>query len=209
MSTPPVCLSSDPSTDVRYLRSPVLTVLESIEDIHQDYLSFHDLVEAYHTFCSRLKGISGVLCDETANVPALCFLEEQSVPFIQCLRKHVRGALVDPMLTASQRSSALVGVFRPDHWQSTPVTDEDIKLARDTALLCQSALRTVSYILRFPALSAVFDGESAPDFENKRNIEVRMKPTILYTSPKTCLMYLTAPVYLSLMERRYRLWLFG
>ena len=164
MSAPSVCLSSDPSTDVRYLRSPVLTILESIEDIHQDYLSFHDLVDAYHNLCSRLKGISGVLCDETANVPALCYLQKQSIPFIQCLRMHIRGALVDPMLTASQRSSTLMGVFRPAHWQSTPVTDENIKLARDTALLCQSALRMVSYILRFPALSAVFAGKLAPDF---------------------------------------------
>lgn len=163
MSTPPVCSGgTHPSTDVRYLRSPISTILESIEDVHKEYLSAHDLIDAYHTLCSRLRDISGVLSNESAKVPALRCLEEQSVPFTRILRKHVREALVDPLLTASQRSSVWVGALRPYNWPSTPVTDEDMKLARDTASLCQSALRVVSYILRFPALSAVFTGESIP-----------------------------------------------
>lgn len=71
------------------------------------------------------------------------------------------------------------------NWLSTPVTDEDMKLARDTTSLCQSALRVVSYILRFPALSAVFTGESTSDIRNERGPDFDMKPMMLYTSPKT------------------------
>ena len=164
MFTPPARSSgTNPSTHVRYLRSPILTILESIEDVHQDYISLHDLVDAYHTLCTRLKGISDVLCDENVNVPALCCLEEQSVPFIQCLRKHIRGALVDPLLDPSQRSPTWMD---PYNRASIPVTDDGVKLARDTALLCQSALRVASYILRFPKLFVIFPGESAPDLPN-------------------------------------------
>ncbi|KZT73902.1 hypothetical protein DAEQUDRAFT_808069 [Daedalea quercina L-15889] len=149
----------NPSAETRFLRSPILTLLESLEDVEHDHISIHDLTDAYSTLCARFKAISDVLSRDSANVPALRFIEEHSVPIVECLRRDVRRALVDPVMAAPQGAAALIDIARPLDWSTNLDADEDMKIAKDTAHLCQTVLRTLSYIFRLPTLSVVFTAD--------------------------------------------------
>ncbi|KAH9841456.1 uncharacterized protein C8Q71DRAFT_700943 [Rhodofomes roseus] len=153
---------AEPSTEERYLKAPILTLLASLEDDERSIISLHDVMDAYYTFCGRVKRISDVLSRSPSNVAALRFVEQHSVSIVKCLRRDVRRALVEPLLPASQ------DVFADYHvrFDKPRRRDEDMKIATDTVSICLTALRTVSYVLRVPALSQVFAADDLVQLAN-------------------------------------------
>lgn len=136
-----------------YLVSPLETLLESLEDPNADYISLHDVIEAYNTLSNRIRSQACAFLDVEPSILALAPLKEHLPQLAQILRRDIRRALVDPP-SDLRRGQAM---------EDSPVSDgsmldDEIQHARNLATLSHHALRFLSDIFRFPALYSLFPG---------------------------------------------------
>ncbi|KAJ7176026.1 hypothetical protein C8R46DRAFT_1347487 [Mycena filopes] len=133
-----------------YFMSPAETLLESTGP-NADDVSVHDLIEAYNTFSQRIRSqIRGILRAE-APLPALTSLAEYCHQLGEVLRRDLKRTREEPF-PQSRRASFAINSF-----QSIPQLDEEeMRIARDVALLSQQVLRFLSDIFTFPALHSIF-----------------------------------------------------
>jgi hypothetical protein len=73
------------------------------------------------------------------------------------LRRDIRRALTGPLSSPHQRSPSSEGSSFSNDLE---ITEDDIKNARDSSLVCHQSLRLLSDLLRFPALYSIFSSVS-------------------------------------------------
>ncbi|KAJ7134791.1 hypothetical protein C8R44DRAFT_771481 [Mycena epipterygia] len=143
-----------------YFMSPAETILESTGPNAHD-VSFHDLIEAYNTFSNRIRSQIRVILSVDAPQPALVSLKEYSHEMGKALRRDLKRIREQPS-PQSRRTS-----FLDESFQSiTEADEEDIRVARDLALLGHHVLRFLSEIFSFPPLYSIF---SANDLRSVLN----------------------------------------
>ncbi|KAJ7245028.1 hypothetical protein B0H12DRAFT_1128337 [Mycena haematopus] len=154
-NTPPSCYmppatSDNPLEYPSYFMSPAKTLLEST-DPNTDDISLHDLIEAYNTFSLRIQSQIRAILKATSTPPALVSLEECSGRLSEALRRDLKRTREETAIH-SRRTSFAQGSFQP-----SPELDEDeIRAAREMALLSHQVLRFLSNIFSFPLLYSIF-----------------------------------------------------
>lgn len=73
-----------------YLRSPILTLLESLETVNDLYL--HDIIHAYDVLLVRITALPSALLTKEGELPALKFLRNHSHELTMCLRRDIGQA---------------------------------------------------------------------------------------------------------------------
>lgn len=148
--------SKSPRDSPTYFRSPILTLLESLEN-GTVRVCPHDLLHAYDVFSTRVKRLfSEVLADDDA-VPALDFLRQHSHALAECLKRDIAGVHVNPFPVVPSSFGQIPDTIPP----SPPGTsDEELRVAQDASALCHQALRLLSSIFYFPWLAVVFSSQS-------------------------------------------------
>ncbi|KAJ6585180.1 hypothetical protein B0H19DRAFT_1059450 [Mycena capillaripes] len=130
--------------------SPAETLLESTGP-NADDISVHDLIEAYNTFSLRIRSQIRVILNAEVPHPALISLNEYSHQMSEALRRDLKRAREAPPSHSRRTSCA------QNSLQSIPEMDEEeIRVARDLALLSQQVLRFLSDIFTFPPLYSIF-----------------------------------------------------
>jgi hypothetical protein len=132
-----------------YLLGPIETIVESHTALLSGHLSFHDITEAYRILSMRIRQSSCHLSVASDCFPALKPLRDKGTEVVAALRRDVsRGLLISAPHTSGDfflRSS--------DHVESTTY---DANVTTDSSTLCHYALRLLSEMFRFPAISSVF-----------------------------------------------------
>ncbi|KAJ6475046.1 hypothetical protein C8R47DRAFT_1143368 [Mycena vitilis] len=142
--------ADDPLASPAFFMSPAETLLESTGP-NADSISFHDLIEAYNTFSLRIKSQIRVIVNAEASPSSLVSLKEYSHQLSEALQRDLRRARDEP-LSQSRHTS-----FAQDSFQTTPEMDEEeIRVARELALLSQQLLRFLSNIFSFQPLYSIF-----------------------------------------------------
>lgn len=129
---------------VTYFKSPLLTLLASLDDFTSDNTTPHDICDAYSTLYLRIRGISSSLLQSTANTPILKPISEYSSALARCLQRDIRRALDDPLASS------------PHVRDATGLSEEAARFAHDMAMLSQYAIQVAAVICRFPALTSLF-----------------------------------------------------
>ncbi len=139
---------------VTYFRSPLLTLVSSIE--HND-VPVPDILDAYSILTLRIQSLASSLVLNASNLPALGFFAQTSEPLARRLQHDIRRALDDPF-TLSPAISPMIarGVMAP---LPTDLQRDAVHAAREASLMTQYALRIVATVFRFPRLGSLFSGE--------------------------------------------------
>ncbi|KAJ7643990.1 hypothetical protein FB45DRAFT_285364 [Roridomyces roridus] len=124
-----------------YFMAPAETLMESLGP-NVDDISCHDLTEAYNAFSNRIKSQIRVILSVPEPQPALVSLQEHSHRIVQALRRDMKRTRQDPAANTS--------------FQSNSSQEEEIRVARDFALLNHHVLCFVSDIFSFPPLYSIF-----------------------------------------------------
>lgn len=140
-----------------YFRSPILTLLESLEDLYQEHISLNDISQAYDVLCCRIRQVAeliGTPCDPFP--PALVYLQDHSSSLASCLRRDISYAF-----TRSSSESPPSDVLIPDSVprQRREPQEEELKYVEDSSELCQFCLELLCMLLKLPILSSLFTGD--------------------------------------------------
>lgn len=129
-----------------YLRSPIDTLLESVEDESMEKIYLYDLIQAYGLFFARAKKLSEVLCDDAKRADAMVYLQENSSAICKCLVRDIRRVI------APLRS--------PQDTTDVPyeLTKDEVNEARDKSSLAQHALVLLAQVFSLPNSSYIFNG---------------------------------------------------
>lgn len=151
-------VSSENPLDTRlYFRSPIATLLESLEDQYQERLSLHDISQAYNVLCHRVRKVADHLTTVCNPVPhALAYLRDHSTSLTSCIRRDLSYAFTRVIPDSPPYDASIPDSVPPP--RSDP-QDEDLKHAEDSSYLCKFCLTVVCTILKFPALSSLFARE--------------------------------------------------
>lgn len=131
-----------------YLKSPISTLLESLEDELQERVSTLDVIQAYGLCSARVKNLSSAVGDKQERTEAFNYLRENASSVLQCLARDIKGAMTEfygeaTNITMSPR--ALTG-------------------ARASATLAQHALAFVAQMACLAELSEIWKGTTHHNF---------------------------------------------
>ncbi len=139
---------------VTYFRSPLLTLVSSIE--HND-VPVPDILDAYSILTLRIQSLASSLGLNASNLPALGLISQLSEPLARRLQHDIRRALDDPSTLFPATFPMIArGVMAP---LSTDLHRDAVHAAREASLMTQYALRIVATVFRFPRLGSLFSGE--------------------------------------------------
>ncbi|TCD64131.1 hypothetical protein EIP91_004512 [Steccherinum ochraceum] len=157
LSTPVDIIPASASTP-KFFHSPLTTLSKSLNELTSDAISTHDILQAYVTFCDRIK----VLARHMSEDPLSCSAALEPVgryasQITRCLQRDIRRALQNPFPASAVREDAI-----PESMAySTPThSDDDMKHAQDLSAVSQHALLLCSNIFRLPALSTYFEDDA-------------------------------------------------
>ena len=130
-----------------YLASPIRTLCESVNDPEQDFISDHDIAEAYNLLCGRIRSRkSDISIMKTPR--SMC----KDLPLlVLCISRDIHRVLPNPFESFSRRGEQPVNQF----YDTDPINEENMPPAMDH-MLCQSALRFMSDLFMFPTLYSMF-----------------------------------------------------
>jgi hypothetical protein len=172
--------AADPLMSSGYLSTPLNTILESMHDPYSQYISFHDLIEAYSVLSARIRAQLRVIINANQPVPALEPLKEHAFLFARALGRDIRRALIDPSnglrITHPSGESSITSVSMTDH---------EIQYGGDLAILCHHALRFLSDIFAFKALYMLFTGMHSIESSHCRRFMLLIQNKIFKTSSMT------------------------
>ncbi|GLB45466.1 hypothetical protein LshimejAT787_2300260 [Lyophyllum shimeji] len=143
--------SADPVMCSSYLSSPIETLLESLDDHDLEYITSHDITEAYSTLSTRIRSQARAILRPDRTLPALVPIREHAASIARALRRDIRRALVDP-IHHTRKSSSPFGSY----YTEMAITDHETQYARDVTTLCHHSLRVVSLIFAFEILYSLF-----------------------------------------------------
>ncbi|KAG5351604.1 hypothetical protein C0989_005611 [Termitomyces sp. Mn162] len=143
---------SHPSMCKSYFLSPLETILESLDDYDWEYISCHDITEAYNVLSMRIRAIAPSIVHIEQPSPALISLKEHAIPLAQALKRDIRRALSNPSHNLKLSTAC-------ESWLSDiSMTDHDIQHTIDLSTLCHFSLRVLSDIFAFRVLYLLFPG---------------------------------------------------
>ncbi|CAL1712298.1 unnamed protein product [Somion occarium] len=146
--------TQDPLSLSTYFRSPVCTLVASLEDEYHEVVSFHDVCQAYDLLCLRIQRIAEALLTHVNPVPpVLTCLQKYSSSIARCLRRDINCAFTYP-LTDPPRPNRQIPDSVPLLFHNPP--DDEVKVAEDASAICQHAIRLASIMFKFPALFNLF-----------------------------------------------------
>ena len=149
--------TSNAMLDVKFFSSPLDTLLESIHDRDAEYLSIHDLIEAYSAISTRIRSQVDIIMAARQPPPALAFLGEHTSSLTRALRRDILRCFVDP--SHDLRTTPPPGEsFSSD----ASMTDHEIQYARDLSAVCHYSLRLLSDIFSFKLLYSLFQSVFPP-----------------------------------------------
>ncbi len=141
-------------TNHDYFRGPIETLQGSLHDEAMDFISHHDVTQAYGVLCARVKNVATALSDATVlPTPALTYLRENAATLARSLSREIHRALCDLLPEEPVKNPEI-----PETYTSyTPqVSEDDMQEMEDVSTVCQHALLFLSEVFHLPLLSAVF-----------------------------------------------------
>jgi hypothetical protein len=131
-----------------YFASPIQTLSESIMDPGQDWITPHDLVEAYNVLSARIRfRVHDILIVDNP-LPSLAIFKAQSSQIAECISRDLERLLPSP--------------FESDHAGRFYYSDgslsggDELYNATNNATLCHHALRFMTDIFTFQSLYSNF-----------------------------------------------------
>lgn len=106
--------SASPLASDRYLASPVVTILGSIDDPQSEIITLHDLAEAYSTLSRRIRLQAPTVTVTTQIHPAFTSLTTHNASLSLCLIRDISRCLLNPLSIFSQDSVPLNGLAREE-----------------------------------------------------------------------------------------------
>ena len=135
-----------------YFASPIRTLCESVKDSEQNFISDHDIVEAYNVICWRIRSRKSDI--PKMKIEGLFSNFEDDVPLlVQCISRDILRVLPNPFESVPHRGQSVYQSYNTDN-----ATSEDDLAATDHTL-CQNALRLMSDLFMFPSLYSMFSRE--------------------------------------------------
>jgi hypothetical protein len=141
-----------PAMPETYFASPIQTLSESIKDPGQDWITTHDLVEAYNVLSARIRSqIHNILIVDKP-LPSLAIFKAQSSQIAECISRDLERLLPSPFESLQHAGRS----YYSDH---SPSGDE-LYIATNNATLCHHALRFMTDIFTFRSLYSNFTSGS-------------------------------------------------
>ena len=134
-----------------YIKSPIDTLLESLEDNESDHISPHDLLHAYDALSSRVRSQIGAFATSDRAWHALVPLQSRSTQIIRVLRRDILRVCVEPSQSHGNSLSDDISATEKREFM-----EASVKYARDMVSVSHHALRFLSDIFRFSALRSAF-----------------------------------------------------
>ncbi|KAI0786188.1 hypothetical protein C8Q75DRAFT_867298 [Abortiporus biennis] len=136
-----------------YFKSPVETLLETVEGDGFEQVTLVDTLQAYCTLSTRV-GHALTLLSECGDIPpSIKYLASHAESLVKALRRDIGAVLINPVPEPVVYSNA-IPVSIPDSQREC--TDDELKYASDVSSLCQYALTFLSTIFKFSFLSSCF-----------------------------------------------------
>lgn len=130
-----------------YFASPIQTLSESINDPGQDWITTHDLVEAYNVLSNRIRAhIQDILIVDKP-LPPLAIFKAQSSLIAECICRDLERLLPSPF------ESQLAG---RSFYSDRSLSSDEVYIATNNATLCCHALRLMTDIFTFQSLYSNF-----------------------------------------------------
>jgi len=146
---------NNPLFNSEYLLGPIETIVCSQRAPTSGHISLHDITEAYRTLSTRVRESSCHLSVVSASFPALGPLRDNGATVVATLRRDIsRGVRSSARHTSSDQSPRPSGPTAEA--MSSELTMYNTDRATDVSTLRHYALRLLSEIFRFPALSSMF-----------------------------------------------------
>lgn len=130
-----------------YFASPIQTLSESIKDSGQDWITPHDLVEAYNVLSARIRFHVHDILIVDSPLPSLTIFKAQSSQIAECISRDLERLLPSP--------------FESDHagrsyYSDGSLSSDELYNATNNAILCHHALRFMTDIFTFQSLYSNF-----------------------------------------------------
>ncbi|KAI0754826.1 hypothetical protein C8Q80DRAFT_1247683, partial [Daedaleopsis nitida] len=144
--------NANTSSSLTYLRSPLLTLMYSLQDDATDDMALYDILDAYSTLLIRIRTITpSLVTPNTLNNPQLALLSDSSEYLARCLQRDIRRVLDRPLRSGSQ--SYYLGVVTV----SLEEFDEDAAHhATIVSMVCQHAIQIAAVVFRLSYLHSPF-----------------------------------------------------
>ena len=139
-----------------YFKSPIETLVGSMEELASHHISISDLLHAYNTFSARVRLQIGVVLTSNITWSALTPLQFHSAQVVCALRRDIRRVLERPSFVPI---SASLLQLQPQAGSSSDTTGTNLHhspITREAVELAHQALRFLSDIFRFPTLHTIF-----------------------------------------------------
>jgi len=140
-----------------YFASPIQTLTESIKDPRQDWITTHDLVEAYNVLSTRIRSQIHDILRVDKPLPQLAIFKEQSSQIVECISRDLERLLPSPF--ESQHGGR-------SYYSDRSLSDDDLYVAINHATLCHHALRFMTDIFTFQFLYSNFTSRSCKFLSN-------------------------------------------
>lgn len=142
---------TSPLDSDKYFASPLATILESINDSQNEYITLHDLAEAYATLSYRIRLQAPALLANNRVFPALKSLQTNNASFSLCLIRDIGRCLLNPYSIFSQPESVD---------GDSSVIEEGTERAQAYATLSHHVLVFLSDVFSFMPVMNSFSGSS-------------------------------------------------
>jgi len=132
-----------------YFASPLRTLCESAKDPEQDFISDHDIAEAYNHLCGRIRARKSDI-SKMKSPGSMCGDVQL---LVLCISRDIRRVLPNPFESFPRQGEQPVQSYDTD-----PINEENMPPAMNH-MLCQSALRLMSDLFMYPTLYSMFSRE--------------------------------------------------
>ena len=132
-----------------YFASPIQTLTGSIKDPEQDWITAHDLVEAYNVLSARIRfHIHDILIVDNPNpLPSLAIFKVHSSQIAECISRDLERLLPSPFESNHAGRS---------YYSDGSLSSDELYIATNNVTLCHYALRLMTDIFTFQSLYSNF-----------------------------------------------------
>lgn len=143
--------SSSPLNSNKYFTSPLKTILESVNDPQNEFITLHDLAEAYATVSRRIRFLASEILENGPELPAFEPFKTDNVLLSICLTRDVGRCLLNPLTIFSQPQSTS---------DDGSIIEEGTERAQGYATLSHHALVFLSDVFSLTPVMNIFSGAS-------------------------------------------------
>ena len=135
-----------------YFASPLQTLSESIKDPGQDWITTHDLVEAYNVLSARIRSHVHDILIVDKPLPPLAIFKEHSSQIAECISRDLERLLPSPFESSQHAGRS--------YYSDRSLSGDDLYIATNNATLCHHTLRFMTDIFTFQSLYCNFTSKS-------------------------------------------------